>query len=495
MRRRRGVGNNPILVGTGAVLVILVTVLLSYNANEGLPFVPTYNVRAELPGGANLVVGNDVRIGGARVGLVSSIAPKREGTEYYAEVTMKLDKKIEPLPKDSRLVVRPRSTIGLKYIQLTEGKSPEGIPQNGLIPRSQAIRASEFDDLLNTLRPEVRNNYRKVLIEFGNGLAGRGGDINDAFGELNPLLESFEPFMRMLSDRSTGFERFLKAIARVAGDFAPVADQGGNVFVNADITFAGFASATVGIQETLEEAPSALDTFTEELPKQRPYLRKVTRLVEAFDPAAPYLPAVSDDLAVIATKGQPALRHLYRSTPAFQQSFMNFGEFAADPMVVLGVKNLVTFNRVLNGQLGTLTPAQTKCNYAGLVVRNVASALSDRGTDAATGGLIGWLRFGAQVAYAGTNSEGTPSSGPATVNNPQTGTVAPQWDYLHSNPYPDAYAPGRSAECASGNEVTHGAKTPGRARLGDEVLIGNPSGSKGAQTEDSEAVNPDVVKK
>ncbi|MBI5311186.1 MAG: MCE family protein, partial [Actinobacteria bacterium] len=62
MRRRNGVADNPVLVGAGTILVILVMVMLSYNANEGLPFVPTYNIRAEVPGGANLVKGNDVRI-------------------------------------------------------------------------------------------------------------------------------------------------------------------------------------------------------------------------------------------------------------------------------------------------------------------------------------------------------------------------------------------------------------------------------------------------
>ena len=40
---------------------MLVAVFLSYNANKGLPFVPTYQLKAEVPSAANLVVGNDVR--------------------------------------------------------------------------------------------------------------------------------------------------------------------------------------------------------------------------------------------------------------------------------------------------------------------------------------------------------------------------------------------------------------------------------------------------
>ena len=58
------------LVGAVTLLVSIVAVFLSYNANSGLPFVPTYDLKASVPNAANLVRGNEVRIGGARVGTV-----------------------------------------------------------------------------------------------------------------------------------------------------------------------------------------------------------------------------------------------------------------------------------------------------------------------------------------------------------------------------------------------------------------------------------------
>ena len=73
MTRGRGTASivaSPVLVGAVTTLIVLVSVYLSYNANTGLPFVPTYNLKAQLPGGANLVPGNEVRIGGFRVGIV-----------------------------------------------------------------------------------------------------------------------------------------------------------------------------------------------------------------------------------------------------------------------------------------------------------------------------------------------------------------------------------------------------------------------------------------
>ena len=77
---RRGASSiaaNPVLIGAATTLVVIVAVFLAYNANNGLPFVPTYELKADVPSAANLVKGNEVRIGGSRVGVVSTIKPNR----------------------------------------------------------------------------------------------------------------------------------------------------------------------------------------------------------------------------------------------------------------------------------------------------------------------------------------------------------------------------------------------------------------------------------
>ena len=80
-QRMRGRGSsiagNPVLIGAATVLVIIVAMFLSYNANAGLPFVPTYQLKVEAPSAAALVKGNEVRIGGARVGAVDTITTRR----------------------------------------------------------------------------------------------------------------------------------------------------------------------------------------------------------------------------------------------------------------------------------------------------------------------------------------------------------------------------------------------------------------------------------
>src|SRR5215211_7363840 len=111
MRRgTRQLGASPVLIGAVTVLVAIVAVFISYSANNGLPFVPTYELKAELPNGAKLVKGNEVRAGGFRVGIVKDIKSARRtvhGRERaIAVLDLRLDEKIEPLSIDTTLSVR-----------------------------------------------------------------------------------------------------------------------------------------------------------------------------------------------------------------------------------------------------------------------------------------------------------------------------------------------------------------------------------------------------
>src|SRR5918996_5687525 len=137
--RGAGIAANPVLIGAATTLVVLVAVFLAYNANAGLPFVPTYQLKADVPNAANLVVGNDVRIGGTRVGSVDAIDPvvHRDGS-VSARLTLKLERAIRPLPADSSVIVRPRSALGLKYVQISRGRSTRGLQDGATIPLRRA---------------------------------------------------------------------------------------------------------------------------------------------------------------------------------------------------------------------------------------------------------------------------------------------------------------------------------------------------------------------
>ena len=166
MRRRQSPLNaafrNPTVIGALAVLITILAVFLAYNANNGLPFVQSYRLTAQVPNAAALVPGNEVRIGGVRVGVVESITPVAEddGT-YAAQLALKLDKSVEPLPVDSSVIIRSRSALGLKYLQITRGTSDKGYAAGSVLPLSAAHpEPVEFDQFLSTFDKPTRRASR-----------------------------------------------------------------------------------------------------------------------------------------------------------------------------------------------------------------------------------------------------------------------------------------------------------------------------------------------
>src|SRR5436305_3686663 len=191
MRNRSGisgVASNPILVGAVTVLVVIVAVFLAYNANNGLPFVSTYNLKARVPNADALVKVNEVRVGGVRVGIVKKVVPVNLGDgKAAAELSLSLDKSVEPLPVDSTITVRPKSALGLKFLQVTPGESRQGFKAGETIPvtatHPEPVDIDQFFDMFDE---RTRQAIRQNLPGCGNALAGRGPQLNVATGGLPP---------------------------------------------------------------------------------------------------------------------------------------------------------------------------------------------------------------------------------------------------------------------------------------------------------------------
>ena len=110
---------SPVLVGAVTVLVLIVAVFLAYNANQGLPFVPTRELRVDIADGSNLVIGNDVREGGFRIGLVSAMKPiELSNGQVGAQLTLQLDQANGKVPRDSRV------TYSVKMSSTADSGSP-----------------------------------------------------------------------------------------------------------------------------------------------------------------------------------------------------------------------------------------------------------------------------------------------------------------------------------------------------------------------------------
>jgi virulence factor Mce-like protein len=453
---------SPVLVGALTVLVVIVAVFLSYNANKGLPFVPTYDLGADLPNASQLVAGNEVRIGGFRVGVVDTITPRRRADgSTYATIHMKLQTDVKPLPIDSKLIVRSRSALGLKYVEITPGSAGKGFRAGATVPLANATPTPvEIDQVLNTFDLKTRIGARKSLVGLGNGFAGRGADLNEAIGLLPPLLTNLEPVAVNLSDPRTQLARLFPSLERAARIVAPAAQTQGQLFQNLDVTFTALSQvARPFIQETITKSPPTLEEATRDLPVQRAFLANATQLSIDLRPGVRVLPSTLPTLADALEFGKVTLARTPALNSRLANTFLALQRFATDPQVPLGISRLNDTVTSLKPTLAFLTPAQVTCNYATLWFRNVSSVLSEGDSNGT------WQRFIIIPTPQGPNSESASSSAPA--NGPTDA------NHLHANPYPNSAAPGQTPkECEGGNEPYAVGKT----------IVGNVPGNQGTTT-------------
>jgi ABC-type transporter Mla subunit MlaD len=448
MRNRggiQGVASSPVIVGAVTVLVVIVAVFLAYNANNGLPFVSTYNLKARVPNASALVKGNEVRIGGSRIGVVKEVKPVQLGHgAIAAELDLSLDKGAEPIPANSTMIIRPKSPLGLKYLQIVPGDSSKGLAAGATIPLSAARpEPVDIDQFFDMFDEKTRTAIQRNNAGFGNGFAGRGPQINAAFGSLRSLVEYGQPVLRTLVAPGTDFGGFWEALEDLSATVAPVAETQASMFVALDRTFAAFARVSRPfIQETIVKGPPTLDAVTADLPALRPFFRDTGRFFTAFQPGARALGETSPTINAALRAGIPALN---RSPALFAQltpTAEALLDFQAEDGVFNGLELLTDTNEILAPAIKHIAPAQTTCNYLSLVFRNLADAFSE------SNGNGNWLGAIIFEPPSGPNAESAPSSAPA--NGPESR------NHLHFNPYPKT---GQGGVCEAGNERYTGGQT------------------------------------
>ena len=318
----RQLSASPVLIGSVTILIAIVAVFISYQANNGLPFVPTYQLKAEMPNGAKLVKGNEVRAGGFRVGIVKNITTERktvDGKERaIAVLDLKLDKKIQPLSVDSTLSVRPRSALGLKYVELIPGRSKKTFQDGDTIPLSRATpNAPELEDVLSTFPPRTRDDARKSLEGFGDSIAGRGEAINTTIRELEPFTRYLLPVMRNLSSQKTELKGFFPGLGAAAARGGAGGGGAGGVFWRTwPTTFAAISRDPEALRETISESPPTLQAATESFRVQTPFLARFAAVSRDLQPGTALLPTTLPLVNAALEAGVPA----FRETPGARRA-------------------------------------------------------------------------------------------------------------------------------------------------------------------------------
>lgn len=362
-RKTQSAFANPVLIGAVTVLVLLVAVFLSYNANQGLPFVPTRELKVDVGNGSALVAGNDVREGGYLVGMISGLKPVRlENGQTGAQLTLKLDKAYGSVPVDSTISIQPRSVLGLKFLDLHKGTSRRDFPDGATMPIGQTNVPVQFDDVFKMFDAKTRGALQTDLAGFGDTLASRGSALNDTIASLPPLLGYLEPVARYLADPHTELTRFLVGLNSFMGAVAPVAQINAQLFGKMATTFAAIDRNPADLKATIAESPSTLQTSTRSLIVQQPFLTDLTTLGHNLTPATHSLEVALPILNPALEQGTQVLGRTPALNSRLQGTMNALRALAQAPGTNVALNGLVDTVSTLNPMVRYLGPFQTVCD-------------------------------------------------------------------------------------------------------------------------------------
>jgi ABC-type transporter Mla subunit MlaD len=279
-----------------------------------------------------------------------------------AQLTLKLNTANGKVPTDSTAQIRPRSVLGLKYLDLQLGRSKRVFADGGTMPIAQTSVPVQFEDIFQTFNTPTRKAIQDNLVGFGDALAARGSDLNDTIARLPALFGHLQPVARYLSSPSTELTRFFNSLEGFMGTVAPVAQTNARLFTDMATTFEAISRDPAALEATIRLSPSTEQITTHSLKVQQPFLADLTTLANQLTPATAELRSALPNINPAIEVGTKTLARTPSLNVKLQQVMTALKNLSQAPGTNLGINALNSTVTTLNPMVKYLGPYQTVCN-------------------------------------------------------------------------------------------------------------------------------------
>ncbi|MBJ7329978.1 MAG: MCE family protein [Solirubrobacteraceae bacterium] len=308
--RKDRTGANPVTVGIVALLVILVACFFAFRKDN--PLTTSFQLKAVFQTSNGVRPNMPVRIAGVDVGKVKSVGAK-DGDLQAAVITMEINDAGLPIHKDAELKIRPRIFLeGNYFIDLKPGTpSAPDLESGNTVPVTQTATPVQLDQVLTALQQDTREDLQGLLQGFGDGLADKPTEAQDATQDesvrgksaaeaLNLSLKDAPAATRGTAVVNSAFvgdgndvSATIKALDRISRALSGETTTLQNLIVGFNQTASAFADESSALSDAIEELPGTLKTTNNTL----------TALNKAFPPTRAFakeiLPGVEQTQATI----------------------------------------------------------------------------------------------------------------------------------------------------------------------------------------------------
>lgn len=127
------------IIGTVILFFSIYALVVFFDKNSNPENNEIKQIRAKFLKLGGVIVGNDVKLRGIKVGTVSKIIIDEN---YFAEVTISIDNAIN-IPKDSDLSIQSEGILGNKYLSINPGNESKFLDSNNYFSKVKDYESIE----------------------------------------------------------------------------------------------------------------------------------------------------------------------------------------------------------------------------------------------------------------------------------------------------------------------------------------------------------------
>jgi phospholipid/cholesterol/gamma-HCH transport system substrate-binding protein len=267
-----------------------------------------YELRFQNAG--QLVVGNDVRVGGRSIGRVAEIDLTADS---QAAVTVEIDEAFGPLRRGTRAAIRATSLSGIagRFVVIAPGPdNARALADGDVIEATATTDVVELDQLFATFDARARRGLQRIIRGGAAQFDGRGPEANQAAEYFNPALSSTRRLVREVNRDSETLSRFLVDTARAMTALASRRETLTDLVGNANEAAEGVVAENEALSASLARLPTTLRRGNSTFVNLRSTLDDLDELVAESRPATRRLAEFLRELRPLVSDARPTIREL-----------------------------------------------------------------------------------------------------------------------------------------------------------------------------------------
>lgn len=251
---------------------------------------------------------NEVRFKGIAAGDIV----KAQYAGGQAVLTVKLKRKFGPIYRDARAELRPDTPLEDMHLDIVDRGTPSAGVANGGTPIAKAQTSSQvqIENVLDMFQPDIRDHFREMLANLGNGLQDHGADLREAFAVSVPLLQAAGKLADQLAVRKAEVADLVHNSRQLTEELGRRETLLRGLVEDGATTVSALQQNQSNFNETLAQLPPTLRVADSSLTALGGVLDEVDSAVTRLKPAAAHLPEGLSAIRTLSASLGPAAKEL-----------------------------------------------------------------------------------------------------------------------------------------------------------------------------------------